>query len=170
MTANRSIHWRLCTNWETAPQRMRQKPLISVAVLLSQENTDLCCRAAELGEYRAYCDIGGDYHEGIIVEKDESKASAFYEIAAKKGDIISRHNLAYCEYNRGNHALAVRHFKISAEAGYQASLDELKEHLQSGNGLLESNEFAGILRKCLAAQAEMKTDQREAYEKFMKEI
>lgn len=129
---------------------------------------DLYCRAAELGEARAYHGISVFYHKGIMtVGKDERQAFASAEIAAKKGDIKARHILGFLENRRGNHTLAILHFKIAAEAGFQGSLDKLKEYLKLNIGLLEDCEFAEILRKCLASQAEMKTDQRDAWVKYV---
>ena len=83
------------------------------------------CRSAELGEYRACSCIGLHYGDAIIVEKDKHKEQFFYEIAAKKGDILARHSLGCSEWERGKYALAIRHLTISAEAGYQKSVDAL---------------------------------------------
>lgn len=66
---------------------------------------DLYCRAAELGEARAYCHISSVYYregKGDIVEKNSVKSSAFWEIAAKKGDIGARHNLGILKWKKGN--------------------------------------------------------------------
>ena len=125
---------------------------------------DLFCRAAEVGGGKAYYSVGLYYKDGIVIEKSESKAMVCWKIAAKKGDIQARHNLGVFANNGGNHALAIRHLKIAAEAGFQMSLDVLKKYLQTKQ--LENGEFANILRKCLAVQAEMKTDQRDAWVKY----
>lgn len=115
----------------------------------------------------AYCHVGRFFHEGTVVETNKSKAISFCEIAAKKGDVVSRHNLGCFEGESGNHTPAIRHFKIAAEAGYQKSLDELKMYLKEDNTLLIDDEFTEILRKFLASKKEMKTDQRDAWAKHV---
>ena len=129
---------------------------------------DLYCRAAELGLAKAYREISDYYHHGDFVEKNERRATAFLEVAAKKGHIPARHNLGADEELKGNHTLAIRHYTISAEAGVQQSLDALKVYVKANSSLLENDEFANILRKCLAAQSEMKTDQRDAWAKHVR--
>ena len=137
-----------------------------VRVRNTEKALDNYCRAAKLGVTEAYRFIGLFFEEGLGVEKKRSQASAFAEVAAKKGDIHARHHLGCYEGKRGNRALAIRHYKMAAEAGLKESLDALKTwtYLKNDANRLK---FAEISRKCLAPQAEMRTDQRDAWAKHV---
>ena len=71
---------------------------------------------------------------------------------------------------KDNHEIAIRHWKIAAEAGYQESLDALRSIYSSdGSGLLPGKEFItkecldSAYRACHGAQMEVKSEEREKY-------
>ena len=83
---------------------------------------ELFYRAGELGHAAAYLSIGSAYYNGRGVEKDEKKATHYYEIAAMRGDEFARYNLGCIELRAGNIDKALRHFVIATSCGYSDSL------------------------------------------------
>lgn len=68
----------------------------------------------------------------------------------------------------GNHELGIRHWKISASAGYQPSLKRLRnifnaDGKQPGKEFISKEELDSIYRMCHEMQEEVKTDEREKY-------
>ena len=89
---------------------------------------DYYIRAVELASAAACISIGNIYDEGDGVAVDKERAALFDRVGALRGDVCARHNIGALEYNNfGNYEIAIRHWKISAEAGYQNSLNALKE-------------------------------------------
>ena len=79
---------------------------------------ELWLRAGELGCAASYGAIADAYRNGEGVERDMEKAKHYYELGAMGGDVEARHNLGVFEGNAGNIDRAVKHFMISAGAGY----------------------------------------------------
>jgi len=83
---------------------------------------ELWLRAGELGHAGAYSNVSRAYlHGGQGVERDQM------ELAAMGGDVWSRHNLGVNEERVGNYDRAVKHWMISAGAGYDDSLKTIRE-------------------------------------------
>ena len=87
----------------------------------------LCLRASELGNTKAYNNLGLFYKEGVVVPKDMAKAKGYYEMAAKKGNIEARYNLGMGEMEKENYQTAGKHLLISAAAGDALSLVEIAD-------------------------------------------
>ena len=120
---------------------------------------ELLLKAGELGCALAYYNLGNSYHNGIGVEVDKKKAKHYYELAAMKGSILSRHNLGCMEGQAGNHQRAMKHFIISARAGYKPSLDIVTEGYMHRH--VTKEEYANTLREYQKSQDEMKSNARD---------
>ena len=81
-----------------------------------------------------------------------------------KVNLSARHNLGYFEAQAGNVDRAMKHFMISAGAGYDESLKVIREGFLYGHAA--KDEFERALRAHKEAKDEMKSDQREAAAKF----
>ena len=85
-----------------------------------------------------------------------------------RGYIQAHHKIVRIEYDVGNHELGIRHWKISANAGYQGSLNRLRD-IFNANGKLPGKEFIDkeeldkIYRLCHEAQEEVKSEEREKH-------
>ena len=126
-------------------------------------------RAAELGSPAACTCIGIFYREGNGVAVDKERAAFFQRVGALRGCIFARYNIGYSEYfNLGNHEIAIRHWKIAAEAGDQDSLDALKK-IYNADGKMPGKEFISkeemdtVYRSGHGAQMEVKTEEREKH-------
>ena len=75
------------------------------------------------------------------------------------GCVTSRHNLGIFEANAGNPDRAVKHFMMSAGAGYDESLKEIRQCFMRGEAT--KDDFEKALRAHKEAIDEMKSDQRE---------
>ena len=120
---------------------------------------ELFLKAGELGCAVAYHNLGVLYRDGRGVEVDEKKTKYYYELAAIGGDIHSRHNLGCIEYNAGNYDRAIKHFIISARAGSERSLENVKVGFM--RGIVTKDEFASTLRAHQLRKDEMKNDARD---------
>ena len=86
----------------------------------------LWLRPGELGYLAAYHDVASSYENGEGVERDENKAKYYYELAAVRGNVLVRHTLGILEEDAGNMNRAVKHWMISAGAGYDNSLKAIR--------------------------------------------
>ena len=120
--------------------------------------------AAELGSIDALYNLGVAYHRGEVVDKDEAKSVQFYEKAAMRGDVASRHNLGCGEGQRGDYDRAGRHFLISAKMGYELSLNAIKSRFMAGRATKE--QYAEALRGYQDAIEEMKSHYRDEAKKL----
>ena len=133
------------------------------------KSLDCFIQAVELGSPEACCSIANGYREGNGVSVNEERAALFSQVGALRGDIAARHNIGWSEYyDSGNHEIAIRHWKIAAEAGHQLSLDALKE-IYNADGKMPGKEFIkkeyleSIYRAGHDAQMEVKTEEREKH-------
>ena len=95
---------------------------------------ELAHQAASLGSVDAHCCLGNIYRLGNCgVSPNIETALAHFGAAAKGGHVPSRHNLGKFDYDNGNKKTAVRHWRISAAAGCQPSVDELIQCFQEGH-------------------------------------
>ena len=92
----------------------------------------------------AYCNIGLAHADGRGVEIDIEKAKYYFELAAVGGHVVSRHNLGCFEEKSGNLQRAIKHFMLSAGAGYDLSLEAIRECFMSGDAT--KTEFEKALR------------------------
>ena len=94
------------------------------------------------------------------MEKDEKESKYYFELAAMGVDVFSRHNLGCVENNAGNFDRAMKHWIISARAGDDDSLKEIRECFLEGH--VTKEEFEKALRAHQVSNDEMKSEQREA--------
>ena len=120
--------------------------------------------AAELGSAQACSNIGLHYNDGISISKDTEKAAFFYRAGAFRGCISSRDDIGSHEYEERNVETAIRHWKISAEAGNQQSLDRLKTIFNGnlvGKDFISKEYMDNVYRACHEAQKNVKSESRE---------
>ena len=129
---------------------------------------DCYIRAVELGSDAACVHIGACYRKGNGVAVNKERASLFERIGALRGSIVARQNIGWPEYELGNHEIAIRHWKIAAEAGEQNSLNTLRK-IYNADGKLPGKEFISqeemdtIYRSGHEAQMEVKSEEREKH-------
>ena len=120
---------------------------------------ELWHRAGELEHATAYNNIGNAYDNGTGVERDKTKATYYYELAAMNGSVYARHNLGCNEWQAGNIDRALKHFMIAVRDGESRSLKSIK--LMYKNGLATKDDYANALRSYQAYLDEIKSDQRD---------
>ena len=120
---------------------------------------ELWHQAANLGSAGAYYGIGNAYARGVGVERDKKKAKYYWELAATRGNVESRHNLGCEEGNLGNRNWALKHFMIAIEGGCVHSLK--KVHDLYSWGYATKDEYAKALRSSQAYLDEIKSEQRD---------
>ena len=127
---------------------------------------DCWIRAVELGSSGACGAIGNSYDQGEGVAVDKERAALFERAGALRGGVGARHNIGCSEYyDLGNHEIAIRHWKIAAEAGSQPSLNALKG-IYNADGKMPGKEFISkeylesTYRACHGAQMEVKSEER----------
>ena len=130
---------------------------------------DCWIRAVELGSPDACINIGICYNEGNGVSVDVERAALFERVGALRGDVYARNNIGDSEhYKLGNHEIGIRHWKIAAEAGYQSSLNALRD-IYNADGKHPGKEFISkeyldfAYRACHGAQMEVKTEERDKH-------
>ena len=121
---------------------------------------ELWLRSGELGYADASYNVGNAYLEGRGVERDMKKAKHYWELAAMRGDVEARHNLGCMEEETGNIERAMKHWMISAGAGLDDSLANIRDCFFKGYAT--KYDFEKALRAHKEAKDEMKSDQREA--------
>ena len=115
--------------------------------------------AAELGDADAHYDLGFVYYHGAEgVEQDKAKGIHHWQQAAMKGQADGRHALGLLEFERSNYELALKHWMISANMGYEKSLQASKCLFEFGAATGEQRNEA--LRRFRGAVEEMKSPQR----------
>ena len=123
---------------------------------------ELWHRAGELEHATAYNNIGNAYDNGTGVERDKTKATYYYELAAMNGSVYARHNLGCNEWQAGNIDRALRHWMIAVKDGSLESLETIKR--MYSNGLAElatKDDYTKALRSYQAYLDEVKNDQRD---------
>jgi TPR repeat protein len=121
---------------------------------------ELWLQAGELGCTSAYHNIAVAHIEGLGVERDETIAKHYWELAAMGGDAFARHNLGISEENANNMNRAVKHWMISAGSGFDESLKPIRAGFLKG--YVTKDEFEKALRAHQASKDELTSDQREA--------
>ena len=120
---------------------------------------ELYHQAGELGEARAYTNIGYAYINGEGVSRDEKKAKYYWELAAILGSTYSRFNLGILEESNGNMDRALKHFMIAAAGGYSDSLSEVKNLFKHGHAT--KDDYTKALRAHQLYVDDVKSDQRD---------
>ena len=128
---------------------------------------DCWIRAVELGSAEACACIGDSYIQGDGLAADKERVVLFQRVGALRGAVLARHNIGYSEYyNLGNHEIAIRHWKIAAEAGLQDSLNALRRIYngnKAGKEFINKEYLESTYRACHEAQMEVKTEEREKH-------
>ena len=102
--------------------------------LLPRPETDSCRSPFN---YRLRCQV---HFHGDGVEQDETMGIHHWQLAAMKGDTVSRHNFGSVEF----HKLARQHWMISAKMGYEKSLNEIRGMFFGGRAT--KTQYAEALR------------------------
>ena len=68
----------------------------------------------------------------------------YYGLSAIRGEVLARHELGIIAHKAGNMNRAVKHWVISAEAGYDDSLTEIRECFMDGHA--PKDDFEKALR------------------------
>ena len=134
---------------------------------------DCYIRAVELGSAEACGYIGNCYTEGNGVAVNKERAALFERVGALRGDVVARHNIGLSEYELGNNEeiaieIAIRHWKIAAETGYQDSLNKLRDIYnldgkRPGREFISKDYLESIYRACHGAQLEVKSEERDKH-------
>ena len=130
-----------------------------------EKSNELYLRAGELGCAEAYYNLGISYENGEGVEVDTKKAEHYWELAAMKGNVQARYNLACLEGEAGNKHRAWKHFLLAARAGDKDSLERVKDGFKWN--LITKDEYADALRAYHKIHDESKSDDRDAHEEFL---
>jgi len=120
---------------------------------------ELYHRAGDLGYPKAHCSIGVAYDYGEGVGVDEKKAVHCYELAAMKGNEISRFNLGNGEERAGNMNRALKHYMIAVKCGHAKSLDAIKK--MYSNRHATKDDYTTALHTYQEYLSEIKSNQRD---------
>ena len=116
--------------------------------------------ADDLGFPVAMKELGRMYSfGGDGVEKDDKRGRKYLEDAVKKGNVGSRCLLACFEDDNGNIKLAIRHWKLAAEAGHSFATEKLWAFFYKG--ALEKAELEEMLRAHKEACDSMNSEERK---------
>ena len=127
-----------------------------------QKANELYLKGGELGSAKGYYNLGNSYDVGRGVAIDKKKAIHYWELAAMNGHIMARHNLGCSDWNTGNYDRAFRHFILAARAGYEESLDVVKQGFTKGR--ISKDEYTNTLRAYGERHEEMKSEERDIAE------
>ena len=128
---------------------------------------ELWTKAAELGSLSAHYMISftllSEEKESTYLNKeDEQKAVQksihHCETAAIGGHEVARNNLGAMEATMGNMDRAMKHFMISARAGFDLPLTQIRKGYKAGH--VTKDEYAKTLREYQLSVDEMKSEQR----------
>ena len=120
---------------------------------------ELYHRAGELGNAKAYCNIGYVYDNDVGVEKDKKKADHYYKLAAMRGNVYARFNLGCDEALAGNWERALKHYMIAAGVGLNNSVKSIQQLYKHGHATKEDYTSALLAyQQCLE---EIKSEQRD---------
>lgn len=124
--------------------------------------------AAELGDADSQYDLGLAYYDGDGVEQDKARGIRYWQQAAMQGQSDARHGLGLAELGRLNHDLAVQHWLISAQMGYEKSLTTIKFLYMNGKATKE--QYANALKGYQDAVEEMKSPRRIRAKAFFESL
>ena len=120
---------------------------------------ELWHRAAELDYTKAYYNIALCYAHGRSVERDEKKATHYYELAAMGVSVNARYNLGCGDANAGNMDRALKHFMIAVGSGERDSLKAIQ--LMYKDRYATKDDYMKALQAYQAYLGEIKSVDRE---------
>jgi len=116
--------------------------------------------ADDLGYLAAVAELGRMYSYGDLgAPEDKTKGRKYLEDAVKMGDVSARCTLACIEDENGNIKLAIRHWKLAAEAGHSFATEKLWKTFYKGN--ISKETLEAILRAHKEACDAMNSEERE---------
>ena len=99
---------------------------------------------------------------------NDAKARQFYEFAACRGHVESRHNLGSLALRNKAYGRAFRHYSIAAQMGCEGSLTMVERLFAAGGASKE--QYAEARKGYEDAQQEMRSPERdEAYAIFVRD-
>jgi len=119
---------------------------------------ELYHRAAELGNAKAYTNIGYAYDHGIGVEVDRKKAHHYYELSAMRGNAHARHKLGLDEWLEGNKDRALKH-QIAVRGGCNDAMELIKDLYSNRHAT--KDDYTKALQSYQAYLGEIKSPQRD---------
>ena len=120
---------------------------------------ELWLRGAELGHTTSQFKVGNHFHYGDVVEQNVDKAKHYFQLAAIAGHVKARHNVGCLEQKSGDLKRACRHWIISASAGHDGSLHNLRVGFIEG--IITKSEYEKALRAHKESNDAMKGEHRE---------
>ena len=130
---------------------------------------ELLRESADLGFLDAQYHLGQFHYNGTMgLEQNEEEALKYYKEAAEGGHVVARHNLAGIEFRSDNHLAALRHFRLSASAGFKPSVNSLIARFEVG--MLRRGDLAETLQAFYRSRAEMKSEDRDKYIAYLKKV
>ena len=128
---------------------------------------ELMRQSADLGNPDAHFLLGSFYDKGKMgLERNDEEARKFWERAAEGGHLASLCNLGVRRGSNGDHVASMRHFRLCASGGYKSSMDNLISSFEFG--LLHHGDLAETLQAFYRARAELKSEGRDQYIKYLK--
>ena len=128
---------------------------------------ELLRESADLGHPPAQYDLGCYYSTGEMgLVQNEEEAERYWEKTIDVGHVHAHHNLGNKEGRNGNHVATMRHFRLAAAGGFRGSMENLIECFELG--LLHHGDLAATLQAYYRTRAEMKSEDRELYIKYLK--
>jgi len=121
-----------------------------VVILLSachygQQPSESKCKLQELaidaalGDAEAQHNLGVEFHRGVSIPQDFSKAAAMWRLSSNGGVVESSNNLAYLTYYgkgvKQNYAEGLRLWRLAAEKGFAESQVHLGDAYSDGGYL-----------------------------------
>ena len=103
---------------------------------------ELFQKAAELGCAESYFWLGHIYNRGV--KKDIKTARHYFELGVIGGSIYARHKLADLDWQEGKFRRACKHYLICVKAGFEPSLNEVKNGFM--NDYVSKDEYEEALR------------------------
>ena len=125
---------------------------------------ELYQQAGEHGNASAYYNIGIAHMYGLGVERDEKKATHYYELAAIGGYVAARHNLGNSEGRAGNWDRATKHWLIAAGRGQNESVKMIQQLYKHGHATKE--QYARALQAYQTYLDEVRSEQRDKASAF----
>ena len=111
--------------------------------------------------------LGQLYRDGGMgLEQNEEEALKYFKGAAEGGHTFASHNIACTEGRKGNNVAAMRYFRLSASGGFRNSIGGLLGRFE--NGIFHHSYLAEALQAMYLARAEMKSEERDQYIKYLK--
>ena len=121
----------------------------------SAKAVELWRKAGKFG----YNNLGHAYGLGNGIERDEERASHYYELAAIEGVVVARHNLGGSEKNAGNYDRALKHYMIAVRGGDTDSVKTIQQMYMDGHAT--KDHYANALRSHQVYLNEIKSEQRD---------